>query len=84
MRKVIARWLAPEIALKAEGWDRLKASLHGGSMWLGEFPQASAATERVLERMRGWERKPGEEINYKWDAYIGHFRGQLSRMGSAQ
>ncbi len=82
MKKIIAGWLAPDMALKADGWERLKACLRDEISWLRSFPEAEAATERVLERMRGWERRPSENLDYKWDADISYFRDQLARKGA--
>lgn len=76
----LAKYLAPEIAHKAQRYDKIISDLRNDVHWLCEFPQAQAAMQRIIDNDYNYWRPldaPAQGAYFAYD--ISDFRTILER-----
>ena len=80
MRRWFAKILCPDMAEKADRYDRIVSWTYSDMQWLApEFPDAFDAMKRVLEIDRDYWRKINEPARNTLPSDISEFREMLRR-----
>lgn len=79
MREAIAKWLAPELARKAEMHDWLVSEISYEARWLGEFRFVSRTLDRLLSIKADHFRPLGNPARGKEESEISRYRDVLRR-----
>ena len=78
-RRMLAAWLDPETARKAQQHDWLMGQLHESYRWLGEFDEIGAYLQWLIQHSkdswRGLEEKPW--LKWRWHGGVPEFREQM-------
>lgn len=77
LKRMIAAWLAPDMARGAERHRRMVSNGTDAFFWLGEFPEAQAALKWMVDDDRNHWRSLDEEARGSLPGDIGRFRDVL-------
>ncbi len=82
LREMLAEWLAPEVALKAQKYEWIKREISTGYWWLSEFDEITAYTQWLLQHDHDSWRHLDEKPWMKWRWYGGvpEFREQIRNL----
>ena len=81
LRRRLAEWLCPEMALSARCHWKIRNDLLQDRHWLAqEFPHVNAFADRIIQMDDAYAGQPIGLSASKWSHDIGKFREELRRM----